>query len=322
MRFVSLVGAASLVVLSLGVVPDPANAQEPLSRDERELAGHWFIPSSRIPDPFPTTHARFLTGGGVASGFQAAYVVPVVDTIRISRGDAGFFGLEFEFQQNFFKRGSVRLSLEGSGRSGTDTKSLLAIGLTSVYGVELEAKYRILRTERLVLTGHALLSRKNLYGISPLSFAETIIDSGGLNEDATLVTEGQISRSVFGPSVAFAFKPWLGFTGFAFVGPGDPLFQEDQGDETAFRGGVTGDVDFKHMNFLPIGVLLGYDYDSFPEGSNAVVQGIYTITVGVAYTGRDDFSIGLEYGSSKVSQKDYPDDFGAQRFALTSRYYF
>ena len=36
-----------------------AQAQEPASRDERELGGHRFIPSGRLPDPFVTTHARF-----------------------------------------------------------------------------------------------------------------------------------------------------------------------------------------------------------------------------------------------------------------------
>jgi hypothetical protein len=171
------------------------------------------------------------------------------------------------------------------------------------------------------VTLHALFSRKNLYGLTPLQFAEDIIEDSTLNDDARLVQEGQIRRTVFGPSIAYTVKPWLGASGFAFVGPADP-FDDEAKDKTAFRGGVIASLDFKELGWAPIGALVGYDYDSFPEGSNEIVEGIYALTFGAAYTGVEDFSIGLEVTSASLKQKDLPDDFGSIQISINSRYYF
>jgi hypothetical protein len=309
------------VILSLVLAAAPgARAQEPASRDERELGGHRFIPSGRFPDPFVTTHARFRTAGGVASGFQASYTVPGADTVTTASGDIAFFGLDFEYQQNLFERASLRLSLEGNARVGTDNQSLLASGLSSAYGMELEAKFRILRYSQMVFTGHAVLTDKSLYGLDPLGFAQGIAEDG-FDDNDKLVVEGDLNRLVFGPSAAWAPKAWLGFTGHIFAGPADP-FDSSTDTETAFRGGLTGEVDFKPLGWWPIGVVGGYDSDSFPEADNDVVEGVHSFTFAATYTGRDDFSIGLEVTQSQIKQKDLSDEFGSTIFSLNSRYYF
>ncbi len=214
----------------------------------------------------------------------------------------------------------MRLSAEGVGRLGVDEQALFSTGLSSTYGMELEGKYRLLRQSDLVLTLNAILSRKNLFGLSPLQFTEGIIEDG-YDEGDKLVTEGQLSRIVFGPSAAWAPKTWLGFAGHAFVGPADP-FDDDVDTDAAFRGGLTGEVDFGAMGWWPIGVLGGFDYDSFPEVDNRFAEGIYAITFLTAYTGRPDFSIGFEITYSKVEQNDLTDKFGSTFFGINSRYYF
>jgi len=309
-----------VTLLALGCAATGTFAQEPASRDERELGGHRFIPSGRLPDPFVTTHARFRTAGGLADGFQAKYNVPVVDTVKTTSGDIAFFGLDFEYQQNLWERTAVRLSLEGNARVGVDNQSLLASGLSSTYGMELEAKYRILRYSQMVLTAHAVLTDKSLYGLDPLQFAQGIAEDG-FDDNDKLVVEGDLNRLVFGPSAAWAPKTWLGFTGHIFAGPADP-FDSSTDTKTAFRGGLTGDVDFKSLGWWPIGILGGYDSDSFPEADNDVVEGVHSFTFAAAFTGRDDFSIGLEVTHSSIKQKDLTDKFGSTIFSLNSRYYF
>ncbi len=321
MRFVTMAVPAALLLTALAGAPGGASAQDHTSREDRGLGGHWYIPSARLPDPFVTTHARFRTAGGLATGYEAEFVVPVVDTIRITQGDIGFFGLDFEYQQNLWNRWAFRLSLEGNARTGTDLSSLVASGLSSVYGAELEGKFRLLRKERMQVTLHASLTRKNLFGLALLQFAEDVLEDSTLNEDASLVVEGRIRRTVFGPSIAYTFKPWLAATGFAFVGPGDP-FDDDAKDQTAFRGGVTGSVDFAKLGWAPIGILTGFDYDSFPEGGNDIVEGVYAFTFAGAFTGREDYTIGFEITSSRLKQKDISDEFGAITFSINSRYYF
>ena len=323
MVLVSLVVAAMLVAGSLGGVASwAAEGDEPISRDEREMGGHRFIPSGRIPDPFPTTHVRFRTGAGLATGFRAKYVITGEEPTDTAESDIGFFGLDFEYQQNLWERASVRLSLEGNARVGVDDQALFSTGLNSTYGGELEGKYRVLRRSNLVLTANVILSRKNLFGLSPLRFVEGVIEDG-YDEGDKLITESDLARVVLGPSAAWAPLPWLGFTAHAFGGPADP-FDDDLDVNGAFRGGVTGEVDFGQLGWLPvpIGVLGGFDYDSFPEVNNAVAEGIYAITVLTAYTGREDFSLGLEITYSRIEQNDLTDQFGSTTFAINSRYYF
>jgi hypothetical protein len=307
-----------LVVLSL-CVGHGARAQEPTSREERELAGHHFMPSGRLPDPFVTTHARFRTAGGMADGFQATFEVPGADSTRVTSGDIGFFGLDFEYQQNLFERASARLSLEGNARVGVDNASVLSSGLSSTYGVELEGKYRVLRYTKTVLTAHAIFAQKSLFGLNPLQFAEGIVEDG-YDDDDTIVIEDNLSRIVLGPGMAWAPRPWLGFTGHALVGPADPF--NDVGDDTAFRWAITGDVDFKPLVGFPIGIMGAFDYDSLPEVDNDFVEGVNSYTFQAAYTGRDEFSIGLEIIHSDVKQSDLLDDFGSTLVSLNSRYYF
>jgi hypothetical protein len=317
MRYAQTCG---IVLILSSCVALSVHAQEPKSRDERELAGHHFIPSGRLPDPFVTTHARFRTAGGLAVGFQSIYKVPGEDSIRVTEGDVGFFGLDFEYQQNLFERASARMSLEGNARVGVDGESILASGLSSTYGLELEGKYRFLRRERFLLTGHAIFSRKNLFGLTPLRWAEDILENG-YDKDDKLLAEGQLSRVVFGPGAAWAPRPGLGFTGHVLVGPADP-FESGTPDDTAFRYGVTADVDLKEFAWFPIGLMGGYDYDSLPEVDNELVEGVHSGTFQIAYTGRDDFSIGLEITYGDIKQRDFPDEFSSTLFSINSRYYF
>jgi hypothetical protein len=265
---------------------------------------------------------RFRTGAGLATGFSARYVITGEPPTDKAESNIGFFGLDFEYQQNLWERTSVRLSLEGNARVGVDEQALLSTGLNSTYGAELEGKYRLLRRSNLVLTANAILSRKNIYGLSPLRFTEGIIEDG-YDEGDKLISEGDLSRLVIGPSAAWAPLPWLGFTAHAFGGPADP-FDDDVDVSGAFRGGVTGEVDFLQLGWLPvpIGLLGGFDYDSFPEVDNQVARGIYAVTVLTAYTGRPEFSIGLEITYSRIDQDDLTDEFGSTTFAINSRYHF
>ena len=121
-------------------------------------------------------------------------------------GDIAFFGLDFEYQQNLFERASLRLSLEGNARVGTDNQSLLASGLSSSYGMELEAKFRILRYSQMVLTAHAVLTDKSLYGLDPLGFAQGIAEDG-FDDNDKLVVEGDLNRLVSGRAPPGRPKP-------------------------------------------------------------------------------------------------------------------
>ena len=71
-----------------------------------------------------------------------------------------------------------------------------------------------------------------------------------------------------------------------------------------------------------VGFTLGYDYDSFPEGGADVAKGIHSGTIGVNYTGREDFHFGFETQVSTLKQTDVESTLAAMKFVLNLRYYF
>jgi hypothetical protein len=235
----------------------------PASKDDRMLNDHWFIPSGRLPDPFVTTHVRSRVAAGFASRFKSPYIVISGDTLGQLGGDLAFFGLDIEYQQNLFHMASLRLSLEGNARAGTSGGTLLANGVTSLYGFELEGKARILRRSKMEITGVAGMSRKDAFDINLIRFAKGILDSGEA-KTGELVEQNDIERFYAGPAVAYAVKPWLGFTGHAFFGSAQP-FDRSSLDQFLFRGGIIGEVDFGKLSSVPVGLVIGYDMDSFPK---------------------------------------------------------
>ena len=80
--------------------------------------------------------------------------------------------------------------------------------------------------------------------------------------------------------------------------------------------------DLARLDKWPIGFTLGYDYDSFPEGGADVAKGIHTGTVGVNYTGREDFHFGLETQVSTLKQTDVESTLASTKYVVNLRYYF
>lgn len=297
-----------------------AAADDRRGPERRVLNGHRFLPSGGLTDPFVTTHVRSQTGGGLAGDFRSPSLVIDGDTLGVLEGDIAFFGLSFEYQQNLFGWGALRLDVSGSGRSGVDEEALLADGVNTVYGVVLEGKGRFLYTGSSQLTAIARLSRKNIFGISPFDFAQSIVDSGVSNRN-DLVKEGNLIRFVGGVAAAHAWNEYLGTQLQVAVGTAQP-FDDALPNETVVQTGAVVDLDLVPLTGTPLGFLVSYDYDSFPEGGSDVAKGISRFAFGVAYTGRDDFNLGLELSQSSLKQVDVEERISATRVDLNLRYYF
>lgn len=321
MRSVSALFLAVAAVVCLA--PDLARAagEWPTGPERRFLGGHHFQPLTGITDPFVTTHLQTVTGAGVATGLEAPFLSAAGDTLGTLDGDLAFFALQVEYQLNLFDRASLLISLSGTGRAGIDDQALLADGLTTVYGLTVAGKGVLWRNEDSQLTALASISRKNLFGIDPFGFAQRIIEEGGLTEDNDLVREGDIDRGSLGLSGAHAFRPWLGLTAFVVGGSAQPI--RDSDDREAFvQTGVAAGLDFGPTHGIPLGLSLGYDFDSFPEGGADVARGIHTGTLGINYTGRDDFHVGLEVAIATLKQADIENTLAATTGALKLRYFF
>ena len=321
MKFFVRALALFLVAGWFSLQAQPTSAADDRRGPERRvLNGHRFLPSGALTDPFVTTHVRSKTLAGLAGDFRSPTIDIAGDTLGVLEGDIAFFGLSFEYQQNLFGWGALRLDVSGSGRAGIDEQALLADGVNTIYGVVFEGKGRLLYTGASQLTAIARVSRKNIFGISPFDFAESIIDSG-ISKSNDLVKEGNVHRFIGGLAGAHAWNEYLGTQLQVAVGWAQP-FDDELPNETVFQAGVVVDLDLVPLTGTPMGFVVSYDYDSFPEGGSDVAQGISSVAFGIAYTGRDDFSLGLEISRASIKQVDLEERFTATQASLNLRYYF
>jgi hypothetical protein len=315
---------AGLLVLGLFLVSVSADvhAEEwPTGPERRVLGEHRFQPVLGIQDPFVTTHLATVTGGGLATGLEAALRSAAGDTIGTLDGDLAFFRLDLAYQLNLFGRGSIALTVSGTGRAGIDDQALLADGLTTVYGIAVDVKYALWRDDLTQLSAVARLSRKNLFGIDPFGFAQRVLEAGELTEDNGLVKEGDINRGALGAAIAHGWRPWLGLTGFLVGGSAQPVLDGDD-REWFTQVGVAASFDLNPLKGFPLGFALAYDFDSFPEGGSDVARGIHSGTISVNYTGREDFHCGVEVSVATLKQTDIDNTLAASTFVLSLRYFF
>ena len=125
--------AAMLVVgFALLAGGTPAQAQE----GRPVLGGHRFIWSPLTETAMPQTHVRNLTGGGKFTDIEYLSEIDLGGGIVIPavKGDLLFAELEFEYMHRVQPWLGVWARFGGVGRVGTNAGSLLAQGVTAVFG--------------------------------------------------------------------------------------------------------------------------------------------------------------------------------------------
>jgi hypothetical protein len=314
---VTLVCAIATTALTV-----PAFAQERSNR--RTLDGHSFLTTSFVGDPFVGTYIATLTGAGRALDMQ----VPVYDLdgnqIAILDGNIAFLQLGFTYQQQLVKWLALRLNVTGAARMGTNHVSLLAEGATAVYGGSFGAVFRLVESQKLFLSALAEMRGNSLYAISPLSFAEDVIESGGIDSTTQLLGTGDNGRFVGGVRAAYAFAPWLGITGLAEFGPAKRFFEDDAGDRntTTFDAGGTVSLDLRPVARVPLGFVGSFLYQSENERGDDLVGKQTVFGLGVFYTGRQDFQIGVELNYQRLDQQGLDNKINASQIKLLLRYDF
>lgn len=334
-RTPKLVGAAGSVyavplMLSL-LAAQPGAAQDPDRPFRRELGGHVFLPSAIVQDPFVTTFFRTTTGAGAALGLDIPIYNLNDSLLGTVSGDVAFADLGFQYQQALGTWLALRGSVSATARLSTSVQSLFAEGITAVWGGSLGATARILKKERWTLSATADYTASNLTKVTPLEFAQNlaqfvkdIIESGGelpdTFPDSELLTEASAPELRGGFRAAYAPAPWLGFTALVETGWTDPFGTER--DRGVFAAGATAGVDFGAMGKLPIGVLGSISGRSRGGRGSDVSSGATLWGLGLFYTGRREFSVGVEMTWGRLDQRESADKIDAVLARFLVRYDF
>jgi hypothetical protein len=320
------VGAALIVALLAGSLGSAGVARAAEQAAPRLLGGHLFLPSSFVPDPFIATSFQTTTGGGVATNIDVPLYNLDGEQIGATSADIGFMALSFDYQQRISHRVDLRLAVNGSGRLGTSAVSIVAEGLSAVYGYGLGTTVNLVRKTNWELAASADVRGNTLYGVSPLGFVQSVIDNAANGDSAlassqdSLLSSGDNSRFVGGVRGAYTPAIWIGFTGYFEAGVGKKFTGHDA-NTSVVNFGATTSVDFKTLIHAPIGLLVQYRRQSLNEQSEEVGRS-NSYGFGIFYTGRQDFALGLENTWSKLDQPRTSKQVNAAQFKILLRYDF
>ena len=310
--------------LLVSVLAGAAQAAEQAS--PRLLGGHLFLPSSVVPDPFIATSFQTATGGGAAMNIVTPLYNIKGEQIGEADSDIGFMSLGFDYQQRLSNRVDLRLSVDGSGRLGTSATSIVAEGLSAVYGYGFGTTVNLVKKTNWVLAATGDVRGNTLYGVSPLAFVQAAIDNAANGDSAladsqdSLLSKGDNSRFVGGLRGAYTPAPWIGFTGYLEAGVGKK-FQGRDANTSVANFGATTSVDLNSLLHTALGVLLQYRHQSLNEkGENVGRSDSYGF--GLFYTGRQDFGIGLENTWAKLDQPRTDKQVNAVTARILLRYDF
>ncbi len=309
LRSISLVG-----VLMVSLASSAAWAQNP----GRVLNGHRFIPSEQIPTPFVTSYIKTATGGGAAFNLKTPFLDVDGDTLGTLEGNVGFMTLAFQYQQKVTDWLALRGGFTGSARVGVDEQSILAEGLTGIVGWSLGGSALIVHKPTWLLSGSLDFARNEFVGLDPFGFAQSVVDSG-LSDDNNLVSSTNSVSSRAMVRAAWAPKKWLGATASLEGGVGDV---QDVNSKGIFGAAATLGVDFRQLNWWSIGVLGFFRYETFNQNGADLSSNTSRVGLGVSYTGRDDFSVGLEGSTINFAREGSEDTFTGALMTFNIRYWF
>lgn len=314
------VAVMALFVISLWSGPVSGQTHDPAKA--RTLNGHLFIPSSLIRDPFITTMVRTRTGGGIANkvtrDFENAAIDSLVGTLV---GDLAFMALDFEFQYAATDWLALSASASGAARLGTGPQSVLAEGITSMFSFRLRATARILQTEKWLLSGTARFEPSSQYRLDILTFVKRVIDEGEIAEDNSVLIASDGMGAAAGFGGAYAPKPWLGLVFNGELGYADTFSEEGRSDLAWNLGGMAS-FDLNPLTGTPLGFLFSLSQDSFVIENSDITEKVTGFGWGIAYTGRDEFSISLESSLLRVPLIESDDTISASIIGFNLRYYF
>ncbi len=321
-----LVGILCLLAVNLPAQDNTSSDQESkeLIKQKRRLPslnGHNFVPSSSITKvPFLTSYFRNSTGVGNAIGQK----IPIYDDdgeqITTLNAKIMYMMLDLAYQQAVNDWLAFWIEGSGAGRIGINPESILSQGISAIGALELGGLARIWGNDKAMLSGAVSLRHNKLIGVDIIGFAQNIIDTGII--DTTLLYSKIPSYRIKGGlRFAYAFNDLWGIQAFVNYGRGDSLSGEDKKDAVFEFGGLVS-LDLNTRTILPIGFALGYRGTSYPEASGDLIERADLTNLRIAYTGRREFSLGLEWGYTQapIINTDRKLKFGSLHFNI--QYFF
>ncbi len=288
-----------------------------------ELAGHTFVPSSLLPDPFIETYLSSVIGLGSAFDYGIAWPVLGEDTLFLADGKIVWVTLDFDYRQRVTDRLAVRGQVQAGARVGTNAASAIADGVSVAAGFRFGGVARLMEGRSAALSAYADVAHSDLTLLNIIGFAEELIDSvvsGGSLDSLSISFNYDAWRWHGGIRLAYSPTPLLGLGAVADVAVGEEFLSlEDSFLDFDLGGSV--DFNFHSAGYAPLGVVLSYRFSTYGERFGGSIRETHGAMLGISYMGHEDFSVGLEiYGGRIPLQAD--DVVAVATAGVQMHYYF
>jgi hypothetical protein len=313
---VSLLLLALMLPLGTAMAQTPEDEPQP-GKARPHLAGHSFVENNLVTSPFVRTFVSNTLGLGKIHNLD----IPVQDIdgepVTGLTGDLMLAILSLEYQYAIREWIALRVSFNMVGRLGTDVGALLSEGVTMTSGFELGWLVRLREGEKTSLGLDLAISNRSFTGINISKFIDDIL----ADQPASLVSKAPSMRGYGGIRYAWAASSLVGVTANGILGYGESL-DRTQSSQTFGRLGAAVDFDIAGATSLPLGAVLGYSFDTFPEFTNDVSDGLHTGLIRISYMGREDFLLSLDFGWEVFSSNAETKDVKGSTLGFEMRYYF
>jgi hypothetical protein len=279
--------------------------------------GHTFSPVNGIPDAYVRSYIRNNLGMSQTSDVDIPLGVIGEDTLFASRGGLLFANLGIEYQQTIKEWIAFRVKLKVNGRLGTGTSALLTSGVSAATGFELGWLMRLLETDKGYMSLSFDVRNSSFTTINIADFVDDIING----ENAELVKKTPSVRAGVGLRYTHAFSPLVGLVSYFETGYGESVDRVSD-DEWFTQFGASVDFDLAGVGWVPIGLAVGYQQDSFPEGGADITDVVRGFLFRIGYTGRKDLALGLNFVYSTFPSDQLDEKIKSTGATLDLRYYF
>jgi hypothetical protein len=282
-----------------------------------ELNGHTFVPSTYIEDPFLNSTLGLVVGFGSTGEYRYPLFEVDDDLIYGVRGQLIFVTVGVEYQQKIQDWVAVFIKYRLAARIGTNIGSILAEGFSSVNSFNIGWKIRLLEREKIKLSTVFGISNYNGTFLSVSKFIEDIINN---QPYPSLVTNTPALNGNLGFQFAYGISDLFGLKMNYLNSIGESL---ERGKTAYYFSLGTGiDLNLYKKHNVPLGFSLIYLLSSRPEQVYRESGLSNSINFKFAYTGTNDFVLGLQTSYTIVPVAEDLDNFSTTGVSFALTYYF
>ncbi len=289
----------------------PAHAQADTSHGHfPEKNQHVFVPTTFIPDAFVDTELSFGLGYSNSIETEIPLFGPGGAQIATVTGDLLFMTGGFEFNCALRDWIGFTARFNALARSGGNTASIFASGLSAATGFGLGWEFRLAESDRSMFSASVSVDRTSITLIDVAAFVDN--PEVGLSRTFTPLFAVADARYAYG------VNDLVGLSGFFGLGFGENP-REDYESHAFWKLGGVASFNLNQRYDTPLGFALGVRTSSYPVSVDNADGNAWAGLASIAYMGRPDFALALDmvYERVPIDYEDVTIGYFGFTFGLT-----